>query len=37
MAAKDPSHAAMGFGDRVRVDTGHVVQEKDNASVKRLL
>lgn len=37
MVDKDPSYAAMAFDERVRVVTDYVFQEKENASVKRLL
>lgn len=37
MMDRDPSHATMGFDDRVRVVADYVFQEKENASVKRLL
>ena len=35
--AADPSYANMGFDERVRVIVDYVAQEKENASVKRLL
>lgn len=37
MMAADPSYAAMGFDERMRVIVDYVAQEKENASVKRLL
>lgn len=37
MMAADPSYANMGFDDKMKVIVDYVAQEKENASVKRLI